>query len=126
MVEDQALQRVRELRAQGLPPKQIARRLGVRPAVVSDLIRRLAAERDGANPDADLAGCWLNAGWSIGLGVPERAEWHDCGDDESTGGLITALVARRRRRRRTITGVRIPRRCLLSRRQERDGSGQHG
>lgn len=103
MIEDEAMQSVRELRARGLSPKEIARSLGIRPAVVSDLVRELAAERDSANPDADLLGCWLNAGWSAGLGVPERADWHDPGGDDGTGGLLTALVARRRRHRRNIT-----------------------
>jgi transcriptional regulator with XRE-family HTH domain len=103
MTEDPVMHSVRELRAQGLSPSQIARRLGLRPATVSHLIRKLAAERDAQNPDTDLAGCWLNAGWSIGLGVPERADWRDPGTDESTGGLLTALVTRRRQHRHNIT-----------------------
>lgn len=103
MTEGDATQKVRELRARGLSPKEIARSLGMRPAVVSDLVRKLAAERDSANPDADLLGCWLNAGWSVGLGVPDRADWHDPGAGDGTDGLLTALVARRRRHRRKIT-----------------------
>jgi hypothetical protein len=108
MIEDEAMQSVRELRARGLCPKEIARSLGMRPAAVSGLVRELAAERDSAGPDADLLGCWLNAGWSVGLAVPERADWHDPGAADGTDDLLTALVARRRRRhRRNITvGVR--------------------
>jgi transcriptional regulator with XRE-family HTH domain len=103
MAEDDAMQKIRELRAQGLSPREIARSLGIRPAEASALVRKLAAERDSANPDADLLGCWLNAGWSAGLGVPDRAGWHDPGTEEGTEGLLTAIVARRRRHRRKIT-----------------------
>lgn len=103
MAEDEAMQKVRELRAQGLSPREIARSLGIRPAEASALVRKLAAERERENPDADLLGCWLNAGWSAGLGVPDRPDWHDTGLEEGTEGLLTALVARRRRHRRKIT-----------------------
>ncbi|HVC06697.1 MAG TPA: hypothetical protein VND98_03800 [Solirubrobacterales bacterium] len=105
MVEGDAtqMQKARELRAKGLAPKAIARNLGIRPAEASALVRKLAAERDSANPDADLLGCWLNAGWSAGLGVPDRAGWHDPGTEEGTEGLLTAIVARRRRHQRKIT-----------------------
>jgi transcriptional regulator with XRE-family HTH domain len=102
MVEGDMTQKVRELRAQGFSPREIARNLGIRPAEASALVRELAAERDSANPDADLLGCWLNAGWSAGLGVPDRADWRDPGAEGGTEGLLTALVARRRRHRRTI------------------------
>lgn len=100
--DDDVTQRVRELRAQGLTPREIARSLGIRFAEASALVRELAAERDGANPDADLLGCWLNAGWSAGLRVPDRADWRDPGAEEGTEGLLTVLVARRRRHRRKI------------------------
>lgn len=103
MAENDTLQKVSELRAQGLSPREIARSLGIRPAEASALVRKLAAERDSAHPDADLLGCWLNAGWSAGLGVPDRADWSDPGADEGTEGLLTVLVARRRRHRRQIT-----------------------
>lgn len=104
MADDGATtQKVRELRAQGFSPREIARSLGIRPAEASALVRKLAAERDNANPDADLLDCWLNAGWSAGLGVPDRADWRDPGFDGGTEGLLTVLVARRRRHRRKIT-----------------------
>jgi transcriptional regulator with XRE-family HTH domain len=103
MADGNVTQKVRELRAQGLSPREIARSLGIRPAEASALVRKLAAERDSANPDADLLGCWLNAGWSAGLGVPDRTDWRDPGTDEGTEGLLTVLVARRRRHRRQIT-----------------------
>jgi transcriptional regulator with XRE-family HTH domain len=103
MADDELTQKVRELRAQGMTPREIARSLGVRPAEVSVLVRELAADRDNANPDADLLGCWLNAGWSAGLGVPDRADWRDPGAGDGAEGLLTAVVARRRRHRRQIT-----------------------
>jgi hypothetical protein len=103
MADDELIQKVRELRAQDMTPREIARSLGVRPAEVSALIRELAAERDNANPDADLLGCWLNAGWSAGLGVPDRPDWRDPGAGNGTEGLLTAVVARRRRHRRQVT-----------------------
>lgn len=103
MADDDVTQKVRELRGQGLSPREIARGLGIRTAEASALVRGLAAERDSANPDADLFGCWLNTGWSTGLGVPDRSGWHDPGVDEGTDGLLTVLVARRRRHRRKIT-----------------------
>jgi hypothetical protein len=103
MAEDDTTHKVRELRSQGLSPREIARSLGIRPAEASALVREFAAERDRANPEADLLGCWLSPGWSAGLGVPDRADWHDPGAEEGAEGLLTILVARRRRHRRKIT-----------------------
>lgn len=102
MADDNLTQKVRELRAQGMTPREIARSLGIRPTEALALVREFAAERDNANPDADLLGCWLNAGWSAGLGVPDRADWKDPGAEDGTEGLLTVLVARRRRHRRKI------------------------
>lgn len=103
MIDDDLTQKARELRVQGQTPREIARSLGIRSAEASALVRKLAAEHDSANPDADLLGCWLNTGWSAGLGVPDRADWRDPGADDGTDGLLTVLVARRRRHRRKIT-----------------------
>ena len=103
MIDDQTIQHVRELRALGLSPKEIARSLAIRPAAVADLVRKLAAERDAADPDADHLDCLLNAGWSTGLSIQGHPEWHDPGADDDTGGLLTALVTRRRRHRRGAT-----------------------
>lgn len=103
MAEDAMTQKVRELRDQGLSPREIARSLGIKTAEASAIVREVAAERDSANTDADLLGCWLNAGWSAGLGVPDRADWRDPGAEDGTEGLLTMLVARRRRHRRKIT-----------------------
>jgi hypothetical protein len=72
VIDDETMQSVRELRARGLSPKEIARSLGLRPAAVADLVRKAAAERDTANPDAYLVGCWVNAGWSTDLSIAGR------------------------------------------------------
>ena len=56
-------------RACGLAPKAIARTLGLRPAIVADVVRKLAAERDAADPDGGLVDCWINAGRSAGLTI---------------------------------------------------------
>jgi hypothetical protein len=98
----QSTQHIRELRARGLSPNEIARALGIRRAVVSDAVRKLAAERDAAGPDADHFACLLNAGWCTGLKINGQAESHP-GADDGTGGLVTALVARRRRHRHSAT-----------------------
>jgi hypothetical protein len=103
VIDDETIQSVRELRARGLSPREIARSLGMRPAAVADLVRKVAAERDAADPDADLVGCWVNAGWSTGLSIAGRPEWRDPGADDGTGGLVSAVVARRRRKRRNVT-----------------------
>jgi hypothetical protein len=100
MVDDETIHDVRELRARGLSPKEIARALGLRPAIVADLVRKLAAERDADGPDAGLAECWINAGWSAGLTITGHPEWFDPGAQDGTGGLASVLVARRRRHRR--------------------------
>jgi orotate phosphoribosyltransferase-like protein len=63
MPEDELLGRVRELRARGQSPKEIARALNVRPATVTPLIRRLAAA-EAREKEAPLIACWVNQGWS--------------------------------------------------------------
>jgi hypothetical protein len=103
MTDNEITQHVHELRARGLTPKEIARSLGMRPAGVARLIRKLAAERDATNPDADMIDCLLNAGWSTGLSIQGHPEWHDPGADDGADGLVTALVTRRRHPRRGAT-----------------------
>ena len=44
MTEAQLLERVRDMRAAGQSPKEIARSLGLRPAHVTPLVRRLAQD----------------------------------------------------------------------------------
>lgn len=101
MTDEQTIQRIRELRARELSPKEIARTLNIRPAIVADLVRKLAAEQNAS--DTERIDCLLNAGWSTGLKINKHPECHDPDAEESAGGLVTALVARRRRHRRGAT-----------------------
>ncbi|MCA1698179.1 MAG: hypothetical protein LC790_04445, partial [Actinobacteria bacterium] len=77
MINDETIHAVHELRARGLAPKEIARSLRLRPAVVADLVRKLAAERAATDPDTALVECSINAGWSTGLTITGHPEWRD-------------------------------------------------
>src|ERR1700733_13451016 len=94
MPDDELLERVRELRARGRLPKEIARALKVRPATVTPLIRRLAtAEPQGK--EAPLIGCWVNQGWSSSVRFTGHPEWPDTGTGElGESGLVLVVVAR--------------------------------
>jgi hypothetical protein len=96
MPDDELLERVRELRARGGSPKEIARALNVRPAAVTPLIRRLAAA-EPLEKEAPLAGCWVNQGWSSSVRFTGHPEWPDTGAAEAgESGLVTVVVARER------------------------------
>ncbi|MEH1129729.1 hypothetical protein [Micromonospora sp. CPCC 206061] len=98
MNDDQTLERVREMRAKGAPPKVIARALGMTPAEVAPLIRAAAATSDAPAPASELAGCWISGGWSDGLTVHGHPEWVDVDmPGLTTRGLAAVLVARRLR-----------------------------
>jgi transcriptional regulator with XRE-family HTH domain len=86
--------RVRELRAQGRSPKEIARALKVSPSAVAPLVRALAAESADPDREAEVVGCWINAGWSNGLGVDPARDWADEAPG-AEGGMVSVLVARR-------------------------------
>lgn len=95
MPDDELLERVRELRARGRSPKEIARALKVRPAIVTPLIQRLAA----AEPpkEAPLVGCWINQGWSSSVQFTGHPEWPDTETAETDGsGMVIVVVARER------------------------------
>lgn len=96
MLTDATVERVRELRAAGLTPKLIARKLAIPLRDVSRLVASLAAERGRST---EVVGCWVNAGWSAGLSVPADRGWPDVALDTShpAGGIVTALVAREHR-----------------------------
>jgi hypothetical protein len=98
MTDRELLDEVRRLRAAGVTPKGIARRLGVRPAMVAPLVRELAAEATAPDQGA-LVGCWISPGWRRELLVPERDGWEDVelGAD-GTAGVAQVLVARAGRR----------------------------
>lgn len=85
---------VRELRAQGKSPKEIARALKVPPSAVAPLVRAIAAEGAGSG-EPEVVGCWMNVGWSAGLGVDPSRGWVDEAPDSGAGGMVCVLVARR-------------------------------
>ncbi|RVX47746.1 hypothetical protein EDD27_10695 [Nonomuraea polychroma] len=85
---------VRELRAQGRSPKEIARALKVPPSVVAPLVREIAAETTETG-EPEVVGCWINVGWSAGLGVDPARGWADEAPEAGTEGLVSVLVARR-------------------------------
>ena len=96
MPDDELLERVRELRARGRSPKEIARALKVRPATVTPLIRRLAAA-EPREKEAPLVGCWVNQGWSSSVRFTGHPEWPDTGPGETgASGLVIVVVARER------------------------------
>lgn len=121
--QSELLARVRDLRAAGMSPKQIARELGMKPAQVAPLIRQVAGshrdttERTLPEPvNRDLVGCWVNPGWSAGLrldhDVDQAAQWAatdvEGADVPGFAGLVKVLVARAERPGRvTICGSAV-------------------
>ncbi|WP_322767101.1 helix-turn-helix domain-containing protein [Frankia sp. Cr1] len=100
MGDVELLDQVRRLRSEGKPPKAIARALGVPPSVVASLVRVVAAERDAVAGEPEVAGCWINVGWSLGLAVDQSRGWVDedeAASEDAIGGLVSVLVARRHR-----------------------------
>lgn len=116
MDEGDLRERVSRLRGEGKSPKQIARALGVAPSVVAPLVRAVAAEARAVEGASAVVGCWVNAGWSAGLGVEESRGWVD--DEEaaaagSFGGLVGVLVARRHNYDRvSVCGYLVDAYCL--------------
>lgn len=98
MAAEELVAQVRMLRGQGCSPKEIARALGVRPAVVAPLVKALAAQDESEAPDKRLVGCWVSPGWSAGLTVDGRHDWPDvAGTDPGASGLAGVVVAREHR-----------------------------
>ena len=96
VTDQELLDEVRRRRAAGASPKDIARSLGVRPAQVEPLLRRLAAE---APTQDELVGCWISPGWSRDLHVSSREGWDDVDlGPAGPGGVALVLVARAGRR----------------------------
>jgi hypothetical protein len=96
MAEQELIRQVRQLRAEGRTPKQIARALQMRPAAVAPLVRAIAAGQP--TPDEPpVVGCWVSPGWSNGLIIEQQPDW-PVADGGSVGGLVTVLVARRHQR----------------------------
>lgn len=104
MRDDQLLEDVRALRARGMSPKAIARTLGLRPAAVAPLVRRVAQEASEVPPPRGrVVGCWVSPGWSSRLIVERREGWEDVdlGPDGSAG-VALVLVARAARHDRVV------------------------
>ncbi|MEV3977431.1 helix-turn-helix domain-containing protein [Nonomuraea sp. NPDC049758] len=103
---------VRELRAQGRSPKEIARALKVSPSVVAPLVRAIAAE-NVTSAEPEVVGCWMNVGWSAGLGVDPSKGWVDEAPESGAGGMVCVLVARRHTwDRMTVCGYLADVHCL--------------
>jgi len=67
--DDDLLAWVRELRAAGFSPKEIARAMGVAPSVVAPLVRRIAADDAAGESEPAVVGCWVSPGWSTNITV---------------------------------------------------------
>jgi hypothetical protein len=90
-------EQVRALNRRAVAPRQIARSTGLAPAQVLDVLREiLEAEYHGPQARA-ITGCWVNAGWSSGLRVPDeyQAMDRDVPDGFGGEGLVIVVVARR-------------------------------
>ena len=62
--------------------------------IVAGAVQRHDRRTGGSGGEAELIGCWTNAGWSDGLGVDPARGWTD--DEPGTGGgMVSVLVARR-------------------------------
>ncbi len=101
----------------------------MKPAEVAPLIRQVAgarrpaaAERPLPEPDQrEVLGCWINPGWSAGLGLEAAPRWAACDPEGSTddagesyaGGLAGVMVARADRSSRvTVCGWLVDVFCL--------------
>jgi hypothetical protein len=114
MDSEELMGRVRTLRESGCSPKQIARALGLPPATVAPLVRRIAVEDQVDISQREIVGCWVSPGWSDGLTVEGRPEWPDV-DDAGSGasGLVSVLVARDGARGRvSVCGYLVDVYCL--------------
>ena len=109
-----ALESIRALRAGGYSPKQIARALHLRPAVVAPLVRKLAAEEAAAAPEPALFGCWVSPGWSRNLSIDGHRDWPDLPvPEDGPGGIACVAVARRHRPHRvSVCGYLVDTYCL--------------
>jgi hypothetical protein len=115
MTDRELLEEVRRLRSDGASPRAIARMLGVRPAVVASLVRRVAAERPVVPfGSGELAGCWVSPGWSRELLVVRRDGWDDVDlDANGPAGMALVLVARATRHDRvSVCGFLLDTFCL--------------
>jgi hypothetical protein len=114
MLDGDLLSRVRELRASGRSPKQIAQVLGVRPATVASLVRAVARQEAATSPGPAVVGCWVSPGWSAGLSVEGHEDWPDIvSRDGGPEGVACVVVARRHRPQRvSVCGYLVDVHCL--------------
>ncbi len=96
MIDERLLNRVRELRAQGYAPAEVARALAISKSEATQLIRAVAAESQGAvsGRAADPVRCWINPGWRQGLRIDGHDDWPDEEDDAQVGGIAVVMTAR--------------------------------
>lgn len=107
MADSELLERIGELRRQGRSPKEIARSLGIRPAAVAPLVRRLAVQNAADTSEPALVGCWVNQGWSEELGISGQRGWPRGALSHGSAGLATVVVAREAR------GMKVSACCIL-------------
>lgn len=113
-MDDKTTALVADLRSQGLPPKAIARRLGLRPTEVSAVIREHAAQLEASADPAALPtihACYLSAGLEFS---GDAESWQDY-DSGYVGpeGLVAALWMRANRYGRlTASGALVDVYCL--------------
>lgn len=111
--EDDLIARVRELRATGSSPKEIARALDVRPSVVARMVRELGAHQVATRGEPEVVGCWVSSGWSTDLTVDGDRGWPDVARDDGTSGLACVAVARRHKPQRvSVCGYLVDTYCL--------------
>jgi len=95
---DESRQQIATLRAQGLNPKAIAKKLALRPAQVSEIIRQQAEARAVDQPESQrpLARCLVSPAWASGLILDSQAkEWPGAPvSPAQENGLAIVLVAR--------------------------------
>jgi hypothetical protein len=81
---------------------------------VRRLIREVATAREAAITEPEIAGCWVNPGWSGGLAVDPQPGWPGIDDTHAGGsGLVCVVVARRTSRYRlSVCGYLVDTQCL--------------
>jgi hypothetical protein len=93
--DGEQLERIRELRERGLTPKEIARAVGLPPARVTHMVRKIAAAQTVDPTQRPVVECWVSPGWSAGLTVTGHPEWPaEPAEEETASGLVGVLVAR--------------------------------
>ena len=105
---------VHALRAQGLAPKQIARRLGLRPSEVLDVLNRPVTGSLGPGGHVPVVRCWVSSSWAKELQVHGPSAWPGLDDDSAApGGLVCVLVARKHRHDKvSVCGYLVDVHCL--------------